>query len=259
MEYGTYALMFALGLFGGGLSGLLGIGGGIIMVPLLLYVPPVFGIAELPMRVVAGMTTVQSFVGALSGANKHNKFKRLHIPLAVYIGIPMAIGSFAGSFVSKQVSNEIMLQAFGIMAVCAAVLMLMPKKNESNDPKLEDVTFSKSLAMLIGGVIGVFAGVIGQGGAFLFIPAMIYLLSIPTRVAIGTALLVGIMSSAAVFVGRLGSGQIPWLWSAFMVVGVLIGAQIGSILSQKTPVHILRHILAVIIIGTAIKIWSEVL
>jgi len=259
MEYETYTLMFTLGFIGGGLSGLLGIGGGIIMVPLLLYVPPVIGLVELPMRVVAGMTTVQSFIGAISGASKHNKFKRIHIPLACYLGIPMAIGSFSGSFISKQVSNELMLQAFGVMAVCAAILMFLPKRDEHDDPDLNDVSFSKPLAIFTGATIGIFAGIIGQGGAFLFIPAMIYLLSIPTRIVIGTALLIGIMSSAAVFIGRLGSGQIPWGWSAFMVAGVLIGAQVGAAFSQKTPVHILRHILAVIITGTAIKIWFEVL
>ena len=259
MEFDIYALLLVLGLLGGFISGLLGIGGGIIMVPLLLYTPQLFGIPELAMRTVAGITTVQSFVGAVFGAYNHNKFKRIHLPLAYLMGIPMAIGSFTGSFFSEDVSNEFMLKAFGLMAMTAAILLLIPKKKDDNLQDLEHVSFSKGLAVIIGGTIGVFAGIIGQGGAFLFIPAMIYFLSIPTRVAIGTALIIGIMSSSAVLVGRLGSAQIPWVWSLIIVVGVLIGAHFGSHLSQKIHVKILRYILAVIIIATAVKIWIEVL
>jgi uncharacterized membrane protein YfcA len=108
-------------------------------------------------------------------------------------------------------------------------------------------------------VIGLLAGIIGQGGAFLFIPAMIYLLHIPTRIAIGTALAVGIASSIAVLLGRVGTNQIPYLMSAVLVAGVLIGAQFGSVVSQRTPRQALRRVLAILITITAIKMWYEIL
>jgi hypothetical protein len=251
-------LLFLLGLLGGGLSGLLGIGGGIIMVPLLLYVPPALGYAPLGMKVVAGMTTVQSFAGALSGAFGHQRFKRIHPRLVAAMGVPMILSSFIGSRLSVYVSEQLMLLVFAVMALVASLLVLMPKRETPHEAQLEDVTVNVPLALVIGTVIGTAAGIIGQGGAFLYIPAMLYLLHIPTRICIGSALAIGILSSGAVLLGRLGTSQIPWQNSLILVAGVIIGAQLGSILSQRTPRVVLRRVLAVVILATAIKIGLNV-
>jgi uncharacterized membrane protein YfcA len=251
-------LLFVLGLLGGGLSGLLGIGGGIVMVPLLLYVPPALGVSALGMKVVAGMTTVQSFAGTLSGAFGHQRFKRIHRPLVAAVGLPMALASFAGSRFSLHVPEQLMLLIFALMALVASLLMLMPKKDSAHEEQLGDVDINIPLAVIIGTTIGAAAGIIGQGGAFLYIPAMLYLLRIPTRICIGSALAIGILSSAAVLVGRLGTSQIPWQNSLILVAGVIIGAQLGSILSQRTPRVVLRRVLAVVIFATAIKIGLNV-
>ncbi len=258
MDWALYSTLFGLGLAGGLFSGLLGIGGGILMVPLLLYLPPLLGIAPLTMKVVAGITAVQSFVGALAGAAGHHRFRRIHVGLALYLGVPMAVASLAGSVASKFLSDGVILATFAAMAMAAAMLMQLPGREETTDTPLEEVEFSRRRAVLVGTVIGVLAGVVGQGGAFLYIPAMLLLLQIPTRVAIGTALAVGIAASGAVFLGRMGTDQIPWAWSAVLVAGVVLGAQLGSRLSQYTPRAALRQILAMIITSTAIKICLEI-
>ena len=251
-------LLFLLGLLGGGLSGLLGIGGGIIMVPLLLYIPPMFGFAPLGMKLVAGMTTVQSFAGTLSGAIGHHRFKRIHWPLVATLGGPMTLAGFIGSRFSVAISEQVMLLVFALMAVAASLLMLMPKKDAAVEETLDDVNFHWPLAIATGALIGTAAGIIGQGGGFLYVPAILYLLKIPTRICIGSALAIGILSSGAVLLGRLGTSQIPWQDAFILVVGVIVGAQLGSLLSQRTPRVVLRRILAIVILATAIKIGSSV-
>jgi hypothetical protein len=251
--------LFGLGLFGGFLSGLLGIGGGIIMVPLLLYVPPLAGAGALTMKVVAGLTTVQSFFGAVSGAFAHKRYNRISLPLALYLGGSMGVGSFAGSYVSQWLSSETLLFVFACMAVVAAVMMLLPKREDDAEQDPATVPFHRSLTIVVGLGIGILTGIVGQGGAFLFIPVMLYMLGIPTRIAIGTALVVGIVSSIAVLLGRLGSAQIPLMMSMVLVTGVLIGAQIGGIFSQRTPREMLRKVLSVLIAITALKIWHGLL
>lgn len=253
------ATLFALGLLGGFASGLVGLGGGIIMVPLLLYVPAALDVAQLSMKTVAGITSVQSFFGAVSGAFGHQRHRRISRSLALTMGGSMAVASLAGSIVSAWLTSEIMLGVFATMAIVAAAMMLYPKKEDRDDSDLAALTYSKPLALTIGTAIGFLSGVIGQGGAFLFIPAMLYLLHIPTRVAIGTGLVIGIASSAAVLLGRAGTAQIPLGMSAILVAGVILGAQLGSALSQRTPRVALRGILSVLIGVTALKMWYELL
>ena len=259
MELDLFVCLFVLGLFGGFISGLLGIGGGIIMVPLLLYVPPLFNIAMLDMRTVAGITAVQSFAGALSGAFGHKRYNRISTPLALIMGGSMALSSLIGSILSKYTSSEVMLMVFASMAIASVVMMFIPKPEVGDTLEAHEITFNKPLAAVIGITIGLMAGIIGQGGAFLFIPAMLFLLHIPTRVAIGTALAIGIPSSIAVLIGRVGTNQIPYAMSTVLVIGVLLGAQVGSILSQKTPRVVLRRILAVLITVAALKMWFEII
>jgi uncharacterized membrane protein YfcA len=210
------------------------------------------------MKAVAGMTTVQSLAGAVSGAFGHQRFNRIHWPLVAAVGIPMTAAGFLGSRYSIHVSEQIMLLIFALMALIASLLMLLPKRDGSGEERLENVHISTLSAVAIGLIIGTAAGIIGQGGAFIYIPAMLYLLHIPTRICIGSALAIGILSSSAVLLGRLGSNQIPWENSLILVAGVILGAQIGSILSQKTPRVILRRILAVLILATALKIGFNV-
>jgi hypothetical protein len=259
VEAALAATLFMLGVIGGFTSGLVGLGGGIIMVPLLLYVPPALGVGTLSMKLVAGMTSVQSFAGAVFGAMGHLRHQRLSHSLAITLGGGLTIGSLLGSLASVQLSSQLMLGVFAGMALVAVALMLLPKRVEHPDAAPSAVAFNRPLAVGIGGSIGLLSGVIGQGGAFLFIPAMLYLLHIPTRVAIGTGLVVGIASSAAVLLGRAGTAQVPVVMSAVLVAGVIVGAQFGSALSQRTPRTALRGVLAVLIAATAIKIWYELL
>lgn len=258
MESAYPLLLFALGTLGGLLSGLVGIGGGIIMVPLLLYIPPVLGFPALGMKVVAGMTTVQSFAGAMSGAIGHNKFRRVHPRLVLAMGGPMTIACFLGSHWSVLVPEPAMLATFGGMAGVAALLMFLPRKSIEDDD-LGNLSFNVPLAVIIGTVIGSLSGIIGQGGAFLYIPALLYLLHIPTRITIGSALAIGVLSSTGVLLGRLGSNQIPWADTLILVAGVIVGARLGSVFSQSVPREVLRRILSVLIMVTTAKIGMEII
>jgi uncharacterized protein len=258
VEAGLLAALFALGIAGGFVSGLVGLGGGIIMVPLLLYVPPALGLGILSMKVVAGITSVQSFCGAVFGAIGHNRHNRISKPLAIIMGTGIAGGALVGSVASSFLTSDFILMVFAVMALVAAIMMCVPTP-QAEDRELSQLEFNKPLAGGIGVIVGVLSGIVGQGGAFLFIPAMMFILRIPTRITIGTALAIGIVSSTAVLLGRVGTNQVPYVMSAVVVLGVLIGAQIGSLVSQRTPRVMLRGILSVLIASAAAKIWYELL
>ncbi len=255
----TYALLLiGLGIFGGVLSGLIGLGGGIIMVPLLLYVPPLFGLPILGMKAVAGMTTVQSFAGGLFGAIGHNRFKRVSLPLATSVGVPMATAGLVTSHLSVQAPEAWLLITFAAMAATAGALMFVVRRRREPEETGQPV-FSRPRAVGLGVLVGALSGFIGQGGAFLYIPAMLVFLALPTRVTIGSALAVGVMSSSGVLLGRLGTGQIPWVETLFLVGGVIVGARLGSIVSQRVPHRNLHGLLTLIIVATTLKIGYDLL
>ena len=260
MEISLYATLFSLGLLGGLLSGLVGIGGGIIMFPLLLYLPPALGFAALSVKAAASITSVQSFFGAISGVVAHHRHRRVYFPLAIDFGGAMAVTSLIGPVVSSTISEQWILILFALLAVIASLLMLL-QRPEVAEPSLADgqYQYSRTRAWGLGAVIGCCAGLIGQGGGFLFVPVMMAFLGAPLRIAIGTALAVGVASSAAVVLGRIGTAQIPWILTVITVTGGIIGAQIGSELSQRLPRYMLRAILAGAILLTAIKmVWGLV-
>jgi len=255
-----YATLFSLGLLGGLLSGLVGIGGGIIMFPLLLYIPSAVGLATLSVKAAASITAVQSFFGSISGVVAHHRHRRVYFPLAIDFGGAMALTSLIGSVLSSLIPEQWILILFALLAVIAASLMLL-QRPEVSEPSLADreYHYSRARAWGLGAIIGCCAGLIGQGGGFLFVPVMMAFLRAPLRIAIGTALAVGVASSAAVVLGRIGTAQIPWLLTGVTVTGGIIGAQIGSELSQRLPRRMLRAILAAAILLTAIKmVWSLV-
>jgi uncharacterized membrane protein YfcA len=254
VDTGLLATLFLLGLCGGFLSGMVGIGGGIVMFPLLLYVPPALGFAVISVKAAAAITSVQSLFGAVSGAVNHHRHKRVHVPLALSFGGSMAATSFLGSLLSGAISEHWILIVFAAMASTAAILMLLPRPEvEERSDEHHAFAFSRVRAMGLGAGIGVCSGIVGQGGGFLFVPVLMYFLNAPLRVAIGTALAVGVASSAAVVLGRAGTAQIPYLLAGVTVAGAIVGAQLGAELSQRTPRRLLRGILSVVVLATAAK------
>ena len=260
MDATLLTAVFALGLGGGFLSGLLGIGGGVLIFPLLLLVPPALGLAPLGVKAAAAITSVQSFFGAVSGAFGHHRHRKISYSLALWFGAPMAAASLAGSIGSHYAPPDWILITFSLMAAAAAVLILLPAPQEPDDGSApQTLQFDRALAAGCGLILGGLSGLVGQGGAFLFIPVMLYMLRIPLRITIGTALVIGIASSTAVLLGRLGTAQIPWTPATIAVIGAIIGGQLGSRLSQRVPRKLLRRALSVIIVGTAVHMATRAL
>ena len=256
---GIYVLIGVLCLGTGFLSGLLGIGGGIVMAPLLLYVPPLFGFEPLPMRIVAGLTIVQGLVACISGALSHRQFRMVSGRLSLYMGISIFIAAMAGGAGSRYVSNEILLFLFAVLAFSAAFLMLVPVKGDCDNPDVECLTFHRWRAVTAASGVGLLGGLVGQGGSFILIPLMTSFVQIPTRIAIGSNLAIVLLSSTAGFIGKATTGQIEWWMAVPIALTVVPAARVGSLVSRKVSVSWLRRGLAVLIAVAAIRMWVSVL
>jgi len=254
-----YLLIGGLALTTGFLSGLLGIGGGIILAPLLLYIPPLFGLEPLSMHVVAGLTIVQGLVACIAGGFTHRKFNFVSSRLSLYMGGSIFVASLAGAAAAHLVPNQVLLFIFACLAFTAPLLMLVPPPHDGEKPDHTRLDFSRPKAVLAATGVGLLGGLVGQGGSFILIPLMICFVRIPTRIAIGSNLTIVLLSCLAGFIGKALSGQIQWLLTIPIIISVVPAAILGSHISNRLPVKNLRLLLAILIGIAAVRIWLSLL
>ncbi len=231
----------------GVLSGLLGIGGGIVMAPVLLYLPPLLGLGSFEMSQVAGLTITLGVFAGLSGAVRHRKRGHVSKRLVGWMGSSLALSALAGSVASAWMSNQLLMVIFAVMAVVAAGLMLLPKPEDDPDPDADACVFDVRLAVAISVVVGLLGGMVGQGGSFILIPLMLHALKLPTRVVIGSNLAIVLFASLAALFGKLGTTQVPLMAALMVAIGAVPGAQLGALLSERTHPVWLRRSLAVVV------------
>jgi uncharacterized membrane protein YfcA len=106
--------------------------------------------------------------------------------------------------------------------------------------------------------VGVLIGFLGAGN-FVFVPLLIYVLKVPTRIAIGSSLFIAMMNTSSGFLGKLLTGQIPLLLASSVIVGAAIGALIGEKLHSKISTRTLRQIYAVVVALIAARVWMTLL
>ena len=254
------ATLAGLGLLGAFVAGLLGVGGAIVMIPLLLYAPPLLGVGELDARAVAAVTMAQVFVAALSGTIAHRRHKSVDTELAVVGGGAMAAGSLSGALLSRFVPASGLLLIFAVMATGAALLMVLPLDTVDAGVSVDAPRrFSRGRTMAVALGVGVAAGLVGAGGAFLLVPLLLVVVGVPIRVTIGSSLAITALSATAGFVGKLVTGQVPYAAALAVTVGALPGAQLGAAVSTRLPGPRLKLLLLTVIVISAARVWWDLL
>ncbi|GEK35287.1 sulfite exporter TauE/SafE family protein [Kurthia sibirica] len=249
-------MIFLLGIIGSMISGMLGIGGAIIKFPMLLFIPPLFGFTAFTAHEVSGISAVEVMFASLAGVLAYRKSNLLYKPLIVTMGSGVVLGSLVGSFASSLFDESAVNIVYGILAMIAAVMMFIKREEIAQSTTIH---FNKILAFSLAVIVGLASGIVGAGGGFILVPIMLVVLRIPTRVTIASSLAITFFASIGGSIGKISTGQVPWLPTIIMIIASLIAAPIGAKLSKKMNSKILRILLAVLIIFTAIKIWYDLL
>lgn len=257
MSFLFILLLFFLGFIGSFLSGMLGVGGAIINYPLILFIPPLFGLPSFSAHEVSGIVAVQVFFATLSGVLAYRKGGYLNKTIILVMGSSVLTGSLVGGFGSRYLTENMVNVIYGVLALIAVILMFLPKRSGKNEEEAS-FRYNKPLAAVLSFLVGLSAGIVGAGGAFLLVPIMISVLGIPIRVTVATSLAVTFIASIGTVSGKLFSHQIAFLPSLIVIIASLVASPLGAKLGQKLKPSLLKWIFAGLVVMVAIKIWSQI-
>lgn len=222
-----------------GLSlGLLGGGGSILTVPVLVYV---LGFAAKP---AIAMSLPVVGITSLVGAAMHWRLGNVRVPTALTFGLLAMVGAFAGAKLAAYMSGAAQLSLLAVVMLAAAGSMLRGSRpDDKNEP-----TPRATLLVPVALSVGVLTGLVGIGGGFLVVPALVLLARVPMKEAVGTSLLVIAMNSASGFVGYLGSVDFDWRFLSGFTVAAVCGALVGTSLAERVPQATLKRGFAVFLL-----------
>lgn len=234
--------------------GLLGSGGSILTVPVLVYLagePSKLAVAE-----SLGAVAIISTVGAVPFAWRRQVDGRS----VLLFGVPGMGGAYGGAALSSFIPGPVQLALFAAVMLAAAVLMLRPPGRSARAAPGAHAWWKVALE---GAAVGMLSGLVGVGGGFLIVPALVLLVGLPMRLAVGTSLCIIAIQSISGFAKHLdvvadAGLAIQWwlvlVFGAVGVVGSLIGGRVGQHIEQAR----LRQLFAVflLVLGTAI-LWQN--
>ena len=246
--------------------GLIGGGGSILTVPVLVYllgINPVLSTAY-SLFVVGTTSLVGSFTYMKKKLVDYKAALVFALPsfIAVFLtrkfiipAIPDPVFTWQGYPLGRQ---EAIMGLFAIIMLAAAFSMLYGKKNASGRDEETPPRFNYPLIALEGGAVGMLTGIVGAGGGFLIIPALVLLARLPMKMAVGTSLLIIAAKSLIGFLGDVGQQAIDWPFLALFTTLSVGGIFLGSYLTRYIAGEKLKMAFGWFVLGMAVFIlWKE--
>lgn len=268
-------------LLGGGvgmLSGMFGVGGGFLTTPLLIF----YGI---PPAVAAASAATQVTGASVSGVLAHLERDGVDLPMGAFLAVGGLFGAVAGAGIFE------ILRSYGQIDTAISVLYVLllgwigtlmardawrdiaasrrgtpvPPRRRNHHPLVASLPlrwrFYKSgiyvsplAPLLLGFVTGIMTVLLGVGGGFIMVPAMIYLLGMATRVVVGTSLLqILFVTAVTTMVHALTTQAVDIVLAGLLLIGGVIGAQVGARVASRLQPQRLRMILALIVLAVAVR------
>jgi len=228
-----------VGTFIGAMSGFFGIGGGMILVPILIAIG--FGIKD-----AIGISIVQMVFSSVFGSYLNWKKGSLIIGEGIFVGIGGFVGGYLGGYVTHFVSDRV-LQVLFLGILIFALWRLIFSKNHTDDSYTK--TLNKGVLFGIGLIIGIFSITLGIGGSVILTPILVGLLHYPLKKAISAGLFFVVFSSIAGFASRMMIGTIDFANGLIVAVASLVGVFLGIWL--KDHVHDAHHKAALVLLYLA--------
>ncbi|WP_028773101.1 sulfite exporter TauE/SafE family protein [Shewanella waksmanii] len=252
----------ALGALIGFMAGLLGIGGGIIAVPFLLYLLPSVGVDGAHLTHVAIATSLAAIIlTSISSARAHHR--RGNIPWHLFkVMLPgLALGAVSAGFIAQQISSDLLRQAFALFVILMAIQMVFPFKPTSNNKPMP----ANVILFVVAAAIAIIAALMGIGGGILLVPFLTWC-GLQMRQSIGfsaaTGFLIALFGSLSYVVAGWQVDDLPPWTLGYVYLPALLGivstsmlmAPVGAKAASHWPTSYLKKAFAVLLIITGVKL-----
>ena len=281
MNINIFVIVF-IGMAVGALSGLFGVGGGFLMTPLLIFL-------GIPPAVAVGTEAPHVLASSVSGVVAHWRRKNVDFKMGFFLLIGGVVGSTVGVNLFKLLRGfgqiDIVIQmlfliflgfiGFSMAFESARTTISKYRTTSSIRTKLHQHSWIHGLPfklrfhrsklyisaippIIIGFFVGLLSAMMGVGGGFIMIPAMVYILGMSTNVVVGTSLfqIIFVTANSTFFQSYLNQ-TVDIVLAALMIIGGVIGAQIGASIGTKLKAEYLRGILAIIVLIVCAKIFAD--
>lgn len=239
---GELLLIFLCGTGVGALGSLLGIGGGLIMVPFLHL------LFHAPFRTAIGISLLSIIATASGAASVYTRHGTVAIRLGIVLELATVTGGITGGVIAGRLSEQILSFLFALLLIFTAGTMMRAPQDRAverpNEPHEEqaDTIGMRNLPLGLGGsfVAGISAGLLGIGGGVIKVPLMHEVMGVPFKIATATStFMMGVTATATALV-YYARGDIDPLLAAPMILGILLGANAGARLARRLPTRALK-------------------
>lgn len=260
VSFGVFAIAAIAGVFIGLLSGLLGVGGGVIMVPVFRLG---FGLSAVASTATSLFTVIPT---SISGAITHIRGKTCVPKLGIALGVGGGLTSPIGVQLAQLSPGWMVITAAALVIGYSSFTMLRkalaaPKKREQQGvpPQPDLATSDLVKAMAIGAVTGVASGYVGLGGGFIMVPLLSTVMGLPMRLTSGTSLIAVLILAIPASVVQCALGNVDVMIGVAVACGSIPGALIGARLVSRVPDRALRFIFSAFLgVGAVLLVLKEI-
>jgi uncharacterized membrane protein YfcA len=243
-------------------SGLLGVGGGFVMVPVQFWMLKSMGIEpDIAIRVALGTNLLVVLFNALNGALAHHKRGAVVWRAGITLGIASVFGAYLGAIVATHLPVKIMTLLFGAFIVLVAIRMLTAKPVE----EVQAHDHKRSLLIVWGFIFGIFSGTLGVAGGGIYVPVMVFVLKFTMHQAVATSMVTMVFSAAggslSFMINGLGmeglppysTGYVNWLqWVLLSGCGIPM-AHLGARFAHRLKGNTIKYIFVTVLIYLGLK------
>jgi uncharacterized membrane protein YfcA len=240
--------LIPLGFAAGLLGSIIGLGGGIIIVPVLTF----FGFSP---ALAASNSIFAVFSNAIASSISYAKQRRIEYSIGLKLGLLSIPGTVVGAFISSEITPSIFKILFALILISASIYIFSKRKIEQKNYNL-----SKQIMILAIGasfVAGIISGLFGVGGGIIFVPLMVVAMGLSMKNAAPTSQFILLFASGSALVTHTILGHPDFYQALLLATGAFVGGLVGARLSLEIKENSLKILISLVMIGAAVKLFID--